>query len=203
MAVTSRRFGASDEAKFVFVLLCCIVVVSSELLSLLHLLVIEVEAVVRVLDDERVHHGNACRRAKAIALLVTLCTLALLSFRRAKTASFFRRGAKWADRTLLSFAAWAVALGGASRRAAVAVCLLLYCALALFGASVHVVWHLLALHELHGAEVEDQHVVELLSQFEDAAEDVHSAVVCNGCVTASGQGPQVSLLNLNFTPSVS
>lgn len=61
MAVTSRRFSASDQAKFVFVLLCCIVVVSSELLSLLHLLVVEVEAVVRVLDNERVHHGNARR----------------------------------------------------------------------------------------------------------------------------------------------
>mmetsp|Transcript_5309 Transcript_5309/g.7102 ORF Transcript_5309/g.7102 Transcript_5309/m.7102 type:complete len:253 (+) Transcript_5309:53-811(+) len=63
VAVTGRRFGASDQAKFVFVLLRRVVVIGTKLLALLHLLVVQIEAVVRILNDKGVHHRDARRRA--------------------------------------------------------------------------------------------------------------------------------------------
>ena len=69
VTIASSGFGATDQAEFVFVLLCGIVIVRSKvLLSLLHLLVVEVEAVICVLDDECVHHGDRSRRAQTVAL---------------------------------------------------------------------------------------------------------------------------------------
>ena len=69
VAVTSRRFGTSDEAEFVLVMVCSALVVRSKvLLSLLHLLVVQVKAVVRILNDERVHHGDGRGRAKAVTV---------------------------------------------------------------------------------------------------------------------------------------
>lgn len=57
MAVTGRGLGASDQTEFVFVVLCSIMVVgAAKLLSFLHLLVIQVEALVGILNDKRVHH---------------------------------------------------------------------------------------------------------------------------------------------------
>jgi len=88
----------------------------------------------------------------------------------------------------------------ARRRRRLAVGLLLHGALALLWAATDVVGHLLTLHELHRREVEDEHIVQLLSQLEDAAEDVHSVVICNGCVSAAGQWVKVSLPNLNLSP---
>jgi len=62
MAVTGRGLCASDQTEFVFVVMCSIMVVgATELLSFLHLLMIQVEALVGILNDERVHHGHRCR----------------------------------------------------------------------------------------------------------------------------------------------
>lgn len=61
VTVAGRRSSASDQAKFVFVLVRGVVVVRSKLLSLLHLLVVQVEAVICILNDERAHHRHRCR----------------------------------------------------------------------------------------------------------------------------------------------
>ena len=58
MSITSSRLDSSDEAKFVLVSVCGVMVVHAVLLSLLHLLGVLVEALVGVLDDESVHHGD-------------------------------------------------------------------------------------------------------------------------------------------------
>lgn len=76
MTIASSRLGASDEAKFVLVRVCSVLVIHAELLSLLHLLVILVEALVGVLDDEGVHHRDRGGCAKAVTIL--LSTLASL-----------------------------------------------------------------------------------------------------------------------------
>lgn len=57
VTVAGRGLCTSDQTEFVFVVLSSIVVVAAKLLSLFHLLVIQVEALVGILDDERVHHG--------------------------------------------------------------------------------------------------------------------------------------------------
>ena len=59
VTIACRWLGSTDEAKFVFVVSCRVVIVRhAELLPLLHRLVVGVEAMVRVLDNERVHHGH-------------------------------------------------------------------------------------------------------------------------------------------------
>lgn len=79
MTITSSRLSASDEAEFVFVVVCSVVVVrAAKLLSLLHLLVVLVERVVSILDDERVHHCNGRGSAKTVALCITLLALLLV-----------------------------------------------------------------------------------------------------------------------------
>ena len=57
MTVAGRGLCTTDQTEFVFVVLSSIVVVAAKLLSLFHLLVVQVEALVGILDDERVHHG--------------------------------------------------------------------------------------------------------------------------------------------------
>ena len=56
VAIASRWFGASNQAKFVFVVLRSTMVERAKLSSLLHRLVVLVEAMVGVLNNERVHH---------------------------------------------------------------------------------------------------------------------------------------------------
>ena len=63
VAIAGRWLSASNQAKFVFVVLRSIMVVPAKLLPLLHTLVVLVEAVVSVLNNERVHHCN--RRGSA------------------------------------------------------------------------------------------------------------------------------------------
>ena len=59
VTIACRWLGSTDEAKFVFVVVRRVVIVRhAELLPLLHGLVVGVEAVVRVLNDERVHHRH-------------------------------------------------------------------------------------------------------------------------------------------------
>ena len=57
MAITSSGLGTSDQAKFVFVA-GSVVIETAKLLSLFHLLVILIKAMVSVLDDEGVHHRH-------------------------------------------------------------------------------------------------------------------------------------------------
>lgn len=57
MAITSSGLGTSDQAKFVFVA-GSVVIETTKLLSLFHLLVILIKALVSVLDDECVHHRH-------------------------------------------------------------------------------------------------------------------------------------------------
>ena len=69
MAVASRRLGTADQTEFVFVIVSSALIVRSKvLLSLLHLLVVQVEAVVGILNNERVHHGDGSGRAKAVTV---------------------------------------------------------------------------------------------------------------------------------------
>ena len=63
VAIAGRWLGTSNQAKFVFVVLRSIMVVPAKLLPLLHTLMVLVEAVVSVLNNERVHHCN--RRGSA------------------------------------------------------------------------------------------------------------------------------------------
>jgi len=77
VAVASRWLSALDESEFTLMcLLCSLVAVSvrevASMLSLLHALVVRVEACVRILDDERVLHRDRCRRREVVSLLVFL-----------------------------------------------------------------------------------------------------------------------------------
>ena len=67
VAIAGRWFGASNQAKFIFVVLRSIMVVP-KLLPLLHLMVILVKALVSVLDDEGIHHCNGGRSTKVVSL---------------------------------------------------------------------------------------------------------------------------------------
>lgn len=57
VAISGGWFSAPDKSKFVLVR-SCVGVVALELSSLLHLLVVLVEALIGILDDEGVHHGD-------------------------------------------------------------------------------------------------------------------------------------------------
>ena len=62
VAITGRWLSASNQAKFVFVILRSIMVDPAKF-PLLHRLVVLVEAMVSVLNNERVHHCNRRRSA--------------------------------------------------------------------------------------------------------------------------------------------
>jgi len=57
VTVSGGRLSTPDKAKFVLVR-SCVGVVALELSPLLHLLVVLVEALIGVLDDEGIHHGD-------------------------------------------------------------------------------------------------------------------------------------------------
>ena len=80
VAIAGRWFGASNQAKFIFVVLRSIMVVP-KLLPLLHLMVILVEALVSVLNNERVHHCNRRGSAQAFTTGIGSGTRACLSSR--------------------------------------------------------------------------------------------------------------------------
>ena len=63
VAIAGRGLSASNQAKFVLVVVCRIMVEPAKLLPLLHLLMVLVEALVGVLNNERVHHCNRRRSA--------------------------------------------------------------------------------------------------------------------------------------------
>ena len=56
VAIAGRWLGTSNQAKFVFVVLRSTMVERAKLSPLLHRLVVLVEAMVGVLNNERVHH---------------------------------------------------------------------------------------------------------------------------------------------------
>lgn len=55
---------------------------------------------------------------------------------------------------------------------------------------------------LVASEVEDHHIVELLSQLEDSTEDVHFLAPDNGCVAAASNGSEPSVSRGNLRPRV-
>ena len=160
VSVTCCRLGPSDEAEFVFVSSSCIIT-AKLLSSLLHLLVVLVEALVGVLDEECVHHCNGCGRAEALTLRTSsgsFCNWLL------NCASLHGGSERWAASHACSSTGGASTFLSTCRRGAVAVALLLHGLTALW-ATIHEVWTLLSLAELHSGVVKDEHVIELLSQF--------------------------------------
>ena len=79
VTIAGRRFRSADQTEFVLVVCSRVVIEVAELLSLLHLLVVLVEAVIRVLDDERVHHGHGRGCAKAVPLGITMAVASRLA----------------------------------------------------------------------------------------------------------------------------
>ena len=72
VAIAGRWLGASNQAKFVFVVVCSRMVEPTTLLPSLHLLVVLVEAMVCVFNNERVHHCNRRGSAKAFTAGFTM-----------------------------------------------------------------------------------------------------------------------------------
>lgn len=71
VAVTGSGLGSSDQAEFVVVDLRHVLVRAAKHLSLLHLLVVLVERLVRVLDDECVHHRHRGRCAQSVSTVLS------------------------------------------------------------------------------------------------------------------------------------
>lgn len=72
VTVAGGGFGASDKAEFVVVEMRHVLVRAAKHLSLLHLLVVLVERLVRVLDDECVHHRHRGRCAETFPAVLTV-----------------------------------------------------------------------------------------------------------------------------------
>ena len=153
---------------------------------------------VRVLDDESIHHSNRRRRAQTVTLGCT--TFSILPFRWTKTTRLHWWAQCRAGTHRLPATGAIICLFSACWRRRFAVVFLLNGSLALIRAAVHVVGHLFTLAELHCREVEHQHVIKFLRELKDASEDIHFVVICNGCVTTSGKRTKISILNLNLTP---
>jgi len=199
VAIACGGLGSSDEAEFFFVVVRWIVVHTSELLSLLHLLVVLVKRMVRVFYNECVHHSNGSGRAETFTAGMSFLAASLIRRCSHKATARLERWTQSRAGTANRLSSSGTTLVGA-RWWIFTVIFLVHCTAASLGTSILIVVGLITLSEFHLREVEDQHVVQLLCQLKDAAKDVHLLTVYNGWVATSCAWAESSFLYLNLSP---
>lgn len=157
-------------------------------------LAVNIERIVRVLDDESVAHGDARRGAQTLLTFGGFRRVLLGGhlFRHQRVHLLGGRAGQTVGGQGLAALQGRLILGAKARGLIPDF---------LVGAA-HLFVEAALGAELLGLEVKHDKVVELLGQLKDAAEDVHLAAVDNGRVTATGRRLVVIRALLDLAPHV-
>ena len=201
VAISSRRLLSRNHAKVWLVWLSWVVSVVGLVLSLLHLLEVDVEWLVCILDDETVLHSDTSRWLETIVSFLSRVQIVFSSsvwwlsdgtflcgwLRRGHSSVVRVPTLHWAAVVLASL--WGVVVHVLNSRG---VALSIW-----FIADSFIIWT-----KLVGRKIKNDQIVQFFSQLENSSEDVQFAAVDDCWVATACRGLVIFFSELNLAPSL-